>query len=257
MTPDPTPGELSLSSYTAFPGHSALNDSQRHNSNSATAPMRQSLLHTSSDDTSTGAASRPSSATVCHDSHTLNQILPPKRDLPFPRQQAKRPFPTLLPRASTMSHTDAYKKMPTTATQPTLSTRTLPQNQIDTEKTHNSRVITLRYRPSTHPPPIQIEPTHSQASHRPSLTHPNATPHILPTHDSPLAIQQDAPSLLEQRPTISLQEPQHNLLTEADLSVYLASPTAERTQKLENWICRRIEDDGFLRLCEDVEGIWR
>lgn len=43
----------------------------------------------------------------------------------------------------------------------------------------------------------------------------------------------------------------------SDLSSYLSAPTRERTIQLENWICAHIEDDGFLQLCQDVEGVWR
>ncbi|KAE8419112.1 hypothetical protein BDV36DRAFT_252548 [Aspergillus pseudocaelatus] len=261
MTTNPTPGTLNPSSYTAFTCQSAPNVSQRHNSISATASMRQSLLHTPSDGTSTGAASIPSTATICHDFQALNQLLPPKRDLPFTKQPAKKPCSTLLPRPSTISQTgDAYKTIPNTATQSNLSTPVLPLKHIATEKMQNSRVITLKYRPSSQSQLSQEKLTHSQVSYRHNLTQPIITPHILPetTHQSPLVIQQDTP-LLNQRPTIksSRQEPQHKLPTEADLSVYMASPTADRTRKLDNWICRNIEDDGFLQLCEDVEGIWR
>lgn len=147
------------------------------------------------------------------------------------------------------------------ATQPTHNTPVLPLNQIAREKTQNSRVITLKYRPYSQPQSNRTEPTPSHISRRPNLTQSTITPHILPenTHQSPLAIQQDTPPLLNQRPTTenSRQEPQHDLLAKADFSVYLASPTPERTQKLENWICGNLENDGFLQLCEDVEGIWR
>ncbi|KAE8319739.1 hypothetical protein BDV41DRAFT_166089 [Aspergillus transmontanensis] len=224
--------------------------------------MRQSLLQASRDSTSTGATSRPSTATICHDIQALNRLLPPKRDLPFPKQPAKRPCSTLVPQPSTASHTeDAYKTILNIATQPTHNTPVLPLNQIATEKMQNSRVITLKYRPSSQSQSNRIEPTHSHVSRRPNLTQSTITPHILPEtiHQSPLAIQQDTSPLLNQRPTIenSRQKPQHDLLAKADFSVYLASPTTERTQKLENWICGNIENDGFLQLCEDVEGIWR
>ncbi|CAK40610.1 uncharacterized protein BO96DRAFT_337468 [Aspergillus niger CBS 101883] len=41
----------------------------------------------------------------------------------------------------------------------------------------------------------------------------------------------------------------------ADLSSYISAPTEERMASLETWICKQIEDDGFLELCRDVEGI--
>ncbi|KAL2870510.1 uncharacterized protein BJX67DRAFT_345943 [Aspergillus lucknowensis] len=42
-----------------------------------------------------------------------------------------------------------------------------------------------------------------------------------------------------------------------DLTGYLSNPTKERTAKIEDWICTHLEDDNFLQLCADVEGVWR
>lgn len=41
------------------------------------------------------------------------------------------------------------------------------------------------------------------------------------------------------------------------LQSYLAVPTEERTALLESWICRQLDNDGFVALCSDMEGIWR
>ncbi|GKZ26375.1 hypothetical protein AbraCBS73388_002459 [Aspergillus brasiliensis] len=46
-------------------------------------------------------------------------------------------------------------------------------------------------------------------------------------------------------------------LTAADLSSYMSTPTEERMTRLETWVCSQLEDDGFLELCRDVEGIWQ
>lgn len=45
-------------------------------------------------------------------------------------------------------------------------------------------------------------------------------------------------------------------ISPSDLSSYLSAPTRERTTQLENWICTHLEDDGFLQLCQDIDGIW-
>ncbi|KAL2012238.1 hypothetical protein VTN00DRAFT_4956 [Thermoascus crustaceus] len=47
------------------------------------------------------------------------------------------------------------------------------------------------------------------------------------------------------------------ILTSTDLSSYLSTPTPERTALVESWVCQQLEDDGFLKLCEDVEGVWK
>lgn len=41
------------------------------------------------------------------------------------------------------------------------------------------------------------------------------------------------------------------------LQSYLSVPTEERTALLESWICRQLDNDGFVALCADIEGIWR
>ncbi|KAL1960334.1 hypothetical protein VTO42DRAFT_8294 [Malbranchea cinnamomea] len=46
-------------------------------------------------------------------------------------------------------------------------------------------------------------------------------------------------------------------LSSTDLSSYLSTPTPERAARLESWVCAQLENDGFLALCQDVEGIWR
>ena len=43
----------------------------------------------------------------------------------------------------------------------------------------------------------------------------------------------------------------------ANLSAYLDSPASDRASLVENWICEQLEDDAFIQLCEDVEGVWR
>ncbi|RAH79312.1 hypothetical protein BO86DRAFT_155777 [Aspergillus japonicus CBS 114.51] len=47
------------------------------------------------------------------------------------------------------------------------------------------------------------------------------------------------------------------LPTPEDLASYGSASTTERMQLVESWICRHVEDDAFLKLCEDVEGIWQ
>ncbi|KAI5288874.1 hypothetical protein KEM54_004755 [Ascosphaera aggregata] len=42
-----------------------------------------------------------------------------------------------------------------------------------------------------------------------------------------------------------------------DLTAYMAIPTPERMAVLESWVCAQLESEDFLKLCEDVEGVWR
>ena len=59
----------------------------------------------------------------------------------------------------------------------------------------------------------------------------------------------------QQQPQQQQQQQQSNIIP--DLASYISAPTTERIARLENWICEHIQDDDFLRLCQDVEGVWK
>ncbi|KAK2740177.1 hypothetical protein FQN55_009018 [Onygenales sp. PD_40] len=48
-----------------------------------------------------------------------------------------------------------------------------------------------------------------------------------------------------------------NDISPSDLSSYLSTPAPERSALVESWVCRQLENDAFLALCQDVEAIWR
>ncbi|KAK2811257.1 hypothetical protein FQN50_002354 [Emmonsiellopsis sp. PD_5] len=48
-----------------------------------------------------------------------------------------------------------------------------------------------------------------------------------------------------------------NDISPSDLSSYLSTPAPERSAMVESWVCRQLENDAFLALCQDVEAIWR
>lgn len=50
---------------------------------------------------------------------------------------------------------------------------------------------------------------------------------------------------------------QTQIITSADLRAYMDMPDSERSQLINTWICQQLEDDGFRVLCEDVERVWR
>lgn len=52
-------------------------------------------------------------------------------------------------------------------------------------------------------------------------------------------------------------QPQQQSNIIPDFTSYISAPTTERIARLENWICEHIQDDDFLRLCQDVEGVWK
>ena len=42
-----------------------------------------------------------------------------------------------------------------------------------------------------------------------------------------------------------------------NLRLYQTTPASERSAQLERWICEQLEDDAFVELCRDVEGVWK
>ena len=59
-----------------------------------------------------------------------------------------------------------------------------------------------------------------------------------------------------QHPHPKSQQQQHSNII-PDFTSYISAPTTERIARLENWICEHIQDDDFLRLCQDIEGVWK
>lgn len=85
------------------------------------------------------------------------------------------------------------------------------------------------------PPPSSLTTVASLQNQESTSAEMTAT---IPTYETPVA---NNPLLLP---------------TQADLANYISNPTKERTAVLENWICGHLEDDNFLQLCIDMEGVW-
>lgn len=47
------------------------------------------------------------------------------------------------------------------------------------------------------------------------------------------------------------------LISASNLAEYRKRPSADRLAALETWICYQLEDNNFVTLCEDMEGCWR
>ncbi|KAH8427730.1 uncharacterized protein LDX57_005439 [Aspergillus melleus] len=231
---------------------------------------------------------RPSTATTCYDTNSLEAILPPKRKLPF-LQPAPPRAPTV-PESSTMrSQIPPVESMIENAE----STQSGVCNLVLTtslELGSNPREG-ANCRPATSAGHIFRKPDQTGRStdvnaraiapapkrtkisppENPStLPKPTSIPISLPTEPSPVPSclppnqQHHEPGNSAQStsaPNISFPEEdaerQDLAPALANLSSYLSAPTAERTKSLENWICQHIEDDGFIQLCQDVESIWR
>jgi hypothetical protein len=196
-----------------------------------------------------------------HDVDQLNQMLPPKRDLPFSKPATKK----LHASAAAKETQDPPGAQCNVANKdPGQLPRNVamePDNDLDLFRSQSQKLS-------------QPEPF-SQAS-QPFLLHeePPISSQV-PSNDAPVEQEPQTPGI--QTTLLAHDEPRNSNIvnmsndkqehnpearaapasTKEQLREYLASPTSERIAFLENWMCELIEDDEFMTLCQDVEGTWR
>lgn len=185
---------------------------------------------------------RPSTATTCYDAKSLETVLPPKRQLPF-----LKPAPQKTSNRPATSSDQIFRKPEQTNRSVDLNSKPNALKRTGTSVSPSEYPSNLS-RPSTTPIAPVNEPMALPCPA--SLNDERRPQHLQATNAAQYAPVSNTSSL-QQTPEI----PSPDLF--ANLSSYLSSPTAERTKDLENWICQHIEDDGFVQLCQDVEGIWR
>jgi hypothetical protein len=224
-------------------------------------PHASTFPHTSSKEQDP-PSSQLSTISAIHDVDQLNQMLPPKRDLPFSKPSTRKPQAASLTRTA--------QKNPQSA---------LSASSQNTEPTDD---------PQPDPQPRVVEPNTYSAlpdSDSQLLSQTSACPEAsqsLLLYEDPTISQKIAPicKSAEQTPQVPcVQNTSHTQdsltnsnsndnpaskpnnkapgQTEDHLAQYLSSPTAERIAFLENWMCELIDDDSFMTLCEDVDGTWR
>ncbi|EAW16001.1 uncharacterized protein NFIA_053470 [Aspergillus fischeri NRRL 181] len=275
---DPFPSSASAALFPVLPSASALGSASSINAAQATAPdpsgtgstnsyteleakqpQRTIQPHTEEEPRPNAASvpPKPSTTAACHDITILSQLLPPKRELPFSKPPAKRSRTTPKePSTSTQSQTlSAGDQIPTT-TGNDAATAAPPSSQAPgtkkpTPKRKTATTGVLK-RSITSVPPLTLaeEPPTQPIQSISSLAQPATIPGTQQVH-----IYGQNPDFESSNNIGHWREQQDP--TPADLSSYLSAPTQERTARLENWICQNLENDGFIKLCQDVEGIWR
>ncbi|OQE46606.1 hypothetical protein PENCOP_c001G01619 [Penicillium coprophilum] len=206
--------------------------------------------------------SQLSTVSAIHSVEQLNQMLPPKRDLPFSKPTAKKPRAESASR-TTQEHSRSAPSPSSLSIEPTKDLEPRPHHPLIESSTHSGV-------------PDSDSQILSQTNPCPEASQP------LLLYDEPVASQNTVPicESTEQAPQVpnflntshtqtnlSDSNSNHNTpskpnekdpaLTEDHLARYLSSPTAERIVFLENWMCELINDDSFMALCEDVDGTWR
>ncbi|KAJ5835734.1 hypothetical protein N7447_001760 [Penicillium robsamsonii] len=207
-------------------------------------------------------SSQLSTISAIHDIDQLNQMLPPKRDLPFSKPTSKQPRAASLTR-TTQKGSQSAPSPSSQPTEPTKDSEPRPYLPVVESNTHSGV-------PDSDP---QI---FSQTNPCPEPSQPILFNEEPPVSQNTALICESAEQLsqvpsphnashTQNNPTTSncnhnpVSKPNEKdpAVTEDHLARYLSSPTTERIVFLENWMCELIDDDSFMALCEDVDGTWR
>lgn len=189
---------------------------------------------------------------TCYDENKLNQMLPPKRHLPFAKPSQKRirtnsSQPDMAPSMSQTTTVDQIFEPPSSQIRNPLTRRDNLErcDSIQSDSQSQSLVPTQPYPDAVDTAPASPEP-------------PSTQPYPLSTAVNEFQVPGSTLRAPAGPNDARVQQTQPAAGTvEDNLALYLASPTPERVAFLENWMCELIEDDKFMQLCQDVEGTWR
>ncbi|KAJ5435114.1 hypothetical protein N7491_005709 [Penicillium cf. griseofulvum] len=206
-------------------------------------PHKSSLAHISNKEPDP-PSSQLSAVSAIHDVDQLNQMLPPKRDLPFSKPTAKKR------RAASLTRTTQEHPAPPPSYQPTEPIKDPePRSNLVVEPNIHSGVPDSDSQ-------LLSQPNPSPASQNTALTcEPAEQTSQVPSVQNTSHSQNDLTN--SNNNSTSKPNDKDPALTDDHLARYLSSPTAERIVFLENWMCELIDDDSFMALCEDVDGTWR
>lgn len=245
----------------------------------------------------------PSSATLASPAiqspESLDQALPPKRELPFVKPAAKKPRSSVqrTPRKAVSSSLTSPARSAASGSRINgpegsheVKTMRSAGKQDATEaeavrlsQPQENNILSRPFSPSKRPQTSQRTLEHHVPGSQPSLSTGNShTTETFTTEQIPSIANDNSMSVLQDRPTLSLSAANNNntsptqpqatqpsnttsgpeprsagTITTSDLSSYLQTPNSERSALVESWVCQQLQDDGFLALCEDVEGVWR
>lgn len=231
---------------------------------------------------SSNTGSRPSTAaTGCHDIQVLNQLLPPRRELPFSKPAPKRSVeagnpsdttpkrPVIHPETSKTAKTRNPRQRKATRTRTTKTTgKPLPEatTMIADQGRQDSLSLSQPNRSNERisPSPSQMKTTrnHEPETQRPAILIAQNSDNNFPCNSTDnqgggRSVQTQNDTTMDPhsiQPRLGLPS---DRMTTADLSAYLAAPASERAALVESWVCQQLEDDTFLQLCLDVEGVWK
>ncbi|KUL90874.1 hypothetical protein ZTR_00947 [Talaromyces verruculosus] len=237
-------------------------------------------------DPRTQESERPITSPI-FDSQALEQVLPPKRDLPFskpgPRLSNISSRPVTLPESANnldtlnAAVTNASLRPVTALSRVTVPATSSPARQLRLEL-EDSRRGSINQEQGQLPRgqvPVSSPLLETSAfglsspdvgntlsRHNATTQSPRVPSNLSPVQTkSPLSFRQDqqqySHNLSNVNATTTSPASYVPVMTSADLSAYLTTPESERSQLVNNWICQQLEDDGFRALCQDVERVWQ
>lgn len=205
---------------------------------------------------------RPVPVTAYHDEHELNQMLPPKRELPFAKSSQGKSRANK-PDAKSSEPRQLRPLLPSQppeiqAAYPMVEDTAHERQELFIPDSQQSQPLT-----QTQPPAheSQVPPVSSQLQ---PLPYPDTGPQSKQPHTSteqtnlsPEGPRNDTNPNTQNEQTRQPDPDPASLSVEEQLALYGSAPTQERIAFLENWMCELIEDDRFMALCQDVEATWR
>lgn len=192
-------------------------------------------------------SSQPSTVEGYHDIQELNQVLPPRRELPFLKPGMKRKRPELT--AETIAEKPKSSRASKSASQAHCNTIERCDTMISNASSQSLVQTQVYVEPAE---PVSTQP-YSQPDKEIQLQGPNSQL----TTTLCAAVPRDTSNNVQVERTQSPTQPAAPASIEEELTAYLSSPSSERVQFIENWMCELINDDRFMTLCQDVEATWK
>lgn len=205
---------------------------------------------------------RPATVAAYHDEQQLNQMLPPKRELPFLKSSQGKPRAS----SSIQRGVEPRQLQASLTGNPSGDQAAYPMTERNASEGQELFIPdSQQSQPLTQTQPPAPE---SQPSPMSSQVQPLPYPGVRLEPKQPLAGAVEPDISAEQPCNSSNFDTQNEQAAQPmpravstsvgeQLALYVSRPTPERTAFLENWMCELIEDDNFMTLCQDVEGTWR
>ncbi|CAG8909653.1 unnamed protein product [Penicillium egyptiacum] len=206
--------------------------------------------------------SQLSTISAIHDVDQLNQMLPPKRDLPFSKPTARNRRAASSTQ-TTRKHSWSALSPNSQPTEPAKDpeprpSRLVVEPNIDSDLPESDSQVLSQMNPcpEASQPLLLYEEAPASQNTAPICESAEQTSQVPSVQNTSHTQDNQTNSDSNHNPAIK-QSDKVPALTEDHLTRYLTSPTAERIAFLENWMCELIDDDSFMSLCEDVDGTWR